>query len=72
MKGRKAQNQIKVFIAANGTIIRDPEDIKPEVVDFYKTLLGQAAPNLPVIHPAVIRNAQQELNNYNLFSHSLT
>ncbi|XP_019259382.1 PREDICTED: uncharacterized protein LOC109237520 [Nicotiana attenuata] len=56
MKGRKAQNQIKMLTAKNGEMINNTEEIQKEIMGFYKQLLGSASENLPAIHPGVLQH----------------
>ncbi|XP_019228708.1 PREDICTED: uncharacterized protein LOC109209819 [Nicotiana attenuata] len=55
-KGRKAQNQINKLIDSKGNTLTDYQEIKTEVVEFYKNLLGTTCGSMPAIHPGRIRN----------------
>lgn len=56
MKDKKAQNQITMLTKADGTVIKEPDDIVIEVVGFYQQLLGQSTSPMPAADPAVIRD----------------
>ncbi|XP_019265921.1 PREDICTED: uncharacterized protein LOC109243445 [Nicotiana attenuata] len=55
LRNRQAQNRITSLIDSKGDIIQQPEDIAAEVTSFYKTLLGSAAAQLPVIDLKVMK-----------------
>nr|XP_009628486.1 uncharacterized protein LOC104118828 [Nicotiana tomentosiformis] len=67
IKNRISQNKIKRVINVDGILLQDQEAITEEITNFYKTLLGSAAEQLPAINPLVIRegmilNMQQQLS----------
>lgn len=48
-KERQSQNSIKRLIRSDGTRIQSQQQIKDEVRNFYKDLMGSAAPEIPMV-----------------------
>lgn len=55
MKGRKAQNRIKMLTTV-GLTTRNTKAIINEIVGYYKKLSGDTTTHLSAVHPAVVRN----------------
>lgn len=58
---RVAQNNIRSLITEIGVLAQTEEEITTEVTNFYKKLLGNAAKQLPAIHPR-LKNEGPKLN----------
>lgn len=54
-KGRKAQNQIRMFKSVDEEIIKRLEGIQAETVGFYQQILGSAVACLAAIHPRIMK-----------------
>lgn len=50
-----AQNSIHKLINGHGDLLYRPDDIKAEIIPFYKDLLGTTAKQLPAVNLAVMR-----------------
>ncbi|XP_019260146.1 PREDICTED: uncharacterized protein LOC109238165 [Nicotiana attenuata] len=59
MKERSQRNQILELNSINGSRLTDPENIKREIVEFYKSLMGTAAQSLPAIDKRVMHKGSK-------------
>ncbi|XP_075088341.1 uncharacterized protein LOC142170347 [Nicotiana tabacum] len=66
MKGRASQNQIKILIVDDGSLIKTAAGIEQEIVCFYKRLLGNSASRLPAIDPNVMKQGPVLTRNQQL------
>lgn len=68
MKVRSQRNQILELNFINGSRLTDPENIKKEIVDFYKSLMGTVAQSLIAIDKMVIHKGRKlnQLQRINL------
>ncbi|XP_019241803.1 PREDICTED: uncharacterized protein LOC109221818 [Nicotiana attenuata] len=56
MKDRSQRKQINDITTRGGDRITDPEGIKEEILDFYKSLMGSTARTLPAINRSYMSN----------------
>lgn len=56
MNERAHKKQISELNALAGNILTDPEEIKIEIIDFYRSLMGTSTPVLPGISIRVMQN----------------
>ncbi|XP_016481148.2 uncharacterized protein LOC107802208 [Nicotiana tabacum] len=55
LKERNQRKQIKELTSLDGQKLNDADKIKHEIIEFYKLLIGTAAPNLPAINREIIK-----------------
>lgn len=67
MKERTQHNQITELTNAMGTKITTAEDIKKEIIGFYKALMGTSASTLPAINQMYMANGPKLHNNEGIY-----
>lgn len=50
VKERTQKKQLRELTSLDGQVLKDPEEIKQEIINFYKSLMGAAAQFLPAIN----------------------
>ncbi|XP_019224481.1 PREDICTED: uncharacterized protein LOC109206146 [Nicotiana attenuata] len=55
LKERNQRKQIKELTALDGQKLNDADKIKHEIIEFYKSLMGTAATNLPSINREIMK-----------------
>nr|XP_016445978.1 PREDICTED: uncharacterized protein LOC107771163 [Nicotiana tabacum] len=55
LKKRNQRKQIKELTSLDGKKLNDADKIKHEIIEFYKSLMGTAAPNLPAINRKIMK-----------------
>ncbi|KAM3362317.1 hypothetical protein P3S68_017171 [Capsicum galapagoense] len=56
MKERRYKKQIVTLKALNGDVLVDPKAIQLEIINFYNTLMGSAAPRITTVNKITMRN----------------
>ncbi|XP_075076119.1 uncharacterized protein LOC107763904 [Nicotiana tabacum] len=56
MKNRQARNNIGRLTDSNGDIMQSPEEVKAEILNFDRGLLGSSATQLPMINYDIMKN----------------
>ncbi|XP_075084750.1 uncharacterized protein LOC142168002 [Nicotiana tabacum] len=56
LKNRTTMNSIKSLVNQYGKLLQNEQEVKEEVVRFYKELLGNATEQMPIINPEIMRN----------------
>ncbi|XP_019237994.1 PREDICTED: uncharacterized protein LOC109218120 [Nicotiana attenuata] len=56
MKNKTSMNNIKALVNQDGKLLQNDQEVKEEVVGFYKKLLGNAAEQMPMINPTIMIN----------------
>ncbi|XP_016476554.1 uncharacterized protein LOC107798111 [Nicotiana tabacum] len=56
VKNRQARNNIGRLTDSNGDIVQNPEEVKAEILNFYRGLLGSSATQLPMINYDIMKN----------------
>ncbi|XP_060178008.1 uncharacterized protein LOC132607942 [Lycium barbarum] len=56
MKNRGSHNSIKSLTSITSSLLQTPQDIEGEIIEFYRTLLGSCASELPGIQPSFMNN----------------
>ncbi|XP_019257767.1 PREDICTED: uncharacterized protein LOC109235981 [Nicotiana attenuata] len=56
MKNRISTNNIKAFVNQDGKLLQNDQEVEEEVVGFYEKLLGNAAEQMQMINPTVMKN----------------
>ncbi|XP_019240741.1 PREDICTED: uncharacterized protein LOC109220732 [Nicotiana attenuata] len=49
-------NHIKSLVAQDGKLLHNDQEVQQEIVGLYKKLLGDAAEQMPVINPTIVKN----------------
>lgn len=49
-------NHIKFLVAQDGKLLQNDQEVQQEIVGFYKKLLGDAAEQMLVINPTIMKN----------------
>lgn len=50
VKEKTQKKQFRELTSLDGQTLTDPEEIKQEIINFYKSLMGRAAQSLPAIN----------------------
>ncbi|XP_019246270.1 PREDICTED: uncharacterized protein LOC109225918 [Nicotiana attenuata] len=53
---RTCRKNIKTLTAIDGTVLTDLKGIKKEIVEFYKSLMGTSAKQLPAVNMSIMKN----------------
>lgn len=66
VKGKQVYNTIKTLISSSGVRLHNKEQVKKEILNFYKNLLDTTATSLTAVDPEVISvgkilNREQQL-----------
>lgn len=56
VKERNGVNTINSLYNNDGILLTNPEDVKKQILGFYKNLLGSGAPDLPGVDLQVVRS----------------
>lgn len=55
VKERTQKKQIKEITSLDGQTLNDPDEIKHEIIEFCKSLMGTAAQTLPAINREIMK-----------------